>query len=121
MIINSVYQFQSPRVSPLFLDSECLLYYGTRTVYFVQAPIVLKETKCLPCYVMESVCLVMAHVFTITAGPSLERVQWVQLHPSILDNGCMHPSIFRPDTSFTVFSSFFIQFLLQKVKFAPVN
>ena len=68
MIINSVYQFQSPRVSPLFLDSECLLYYGTRTVYFVQAPIVLKETKRLPCYVMESVCLVMAHVFTITVS-----------------------------------------------------
>ena len=28
-------------------------------------------------------------------GPYLERVRRVQLHPSILDNGCMHPSIFR--------------------------
>ena len=27
-----------------------------------------------------------------TAGPSLVRVQWVQLHPSILSNVCMHPS-----------------------------
>ena len=28
----------------------------------------------------------------LLAVPSLELVQWVQLHPSILSKGCMHPS-----------------------------
>ena len=32
-------------------------------------------------------------------GPYLERVQRVQLHPSIIDCGCMHPSIFQLDAS----------------------
>ena len=64
---NFVYVFQSPRVSSLFRDTDCLLYCGTRTVCIVQAPGVLKKTKCLPCYVTESVCFVMASVFTITS------------------------------------------------------
>ena len=34
----------------------------------------------------------------IYSGPYLEQVQQVQLHPSIFDNGCMHPSIFRLNT-----------------------
>ena len=38
------------------------------------------------------------------AGPYLEEVRQVQLHLSILGNRCMHLSIFRHDTSFTVFS-----------------
>ena len=42
------------------------------------------------------------------AGPSLERVQRVQLHPSILGNGCMPPSIFRPDTSSRLFCLIFL-------------
>ena len=33
----------------------------------------------------------------------LEWVRQVQLHPSILGIGCMHPSIFSAATSFTVF------------------
>ena len=37
-------------------------------------------------------------------GPYLEGVWQVQLHLSILGNRCMHLSIFRHDTSFTVFS-----------------
>ena len=37
-------------------------------------------------------------------GPYLEGVRQVQLHLSILGNRCMHLSIFRHDTSFTVFS-----------------
>ena len=37
------------------------------------------------------------------AGSLLERVQ---LHPSILVNGCMHPSIFRAATTFTIFCLF---------------
>ena len=53
----------------------------------------------------------------LTQGPWLERVWQVQLHPSILGNGCIHLSIFRPNTSFTVFRSFFF---LVMVKFAPV-
>ena len=36
-------------------------------------------------------------------GTLLVRVQWVQLHPFILGQKCMHPSIFRPDTSFRLF------------------
>ena len=64
---NYVNVFQSPGVSSLFRDTDCLLYCGTRTVYIVQAPGVLKKTKCLSCYVTESVCFVMASVFTITA------------------------------------------------------
>ena len=42
-----------------------------------------------------------------TAGPWLVRVRWVQLHPSILGKGCMHPSIFWPDTSFRFFCLIF--------------
>ena len=64
---NYVYVFQSPGVSSLFRDTDCPLYCGTRTVYIVQAPRVLKKTKCLPRYVTKSVCLVMASVFTIMA------------------------------------------------------
>ena len=64
---NYVYVFQSPGVSSLFRDMDCLLYCGKRTVYIVQAPGVLKKTKCLPCYDTESVYFVMASVFTITA------------------------------------------------------
>ena len=42
---------------------------------------------------------------TYVAGFLLERVRRVQLHPSILAKGCMHPSILRPDTSLRHFSS----------------
>ena len=41
------------------------------------------------------------------AGPWLVRVRRVQLHPSILGNGCMHPSIFRPDTIIRVLCPIF--------------
>ena len=40
-------------------------------------------------------------------GPWLEQVRPVQLHPLILANGCMHPSIFRLDTSFRRFCPIF--------------
>ena len=33
-----------------------------------------------------------------TSGPPLERVQWVQLHPSIFGNGCSAPVNFQLDT-----------------------
>ena len=46
--------------------------------------------------------------FFINAGPWLEGVWQVHLHLSILGNRCMHPSIFRPDTTFTVFRPIFL-------------
>ena len=39
--------------------------------------------------------------------PWLVRVQRVQLHPSIWINGCMHPSIFKPDITFRLICMFF--------------
>ena len=38
-------------------------------------------------------------IFVLNQGPLLVRVRRVQLHPSILGNGCMHLSIFRPHTT----------------------
>ena len=46
----------------------------------------------------------------VSTGALLVRVWRVQLHSSILGNGCMHPSIFRPDAwciCFQVFLSHF--------------
>ena len=36
----------------------------------------------------------VAEFKNLFSGPWLVRVRRVQLHPSILGNGCMHPSIF---------------------------
>ena len=58
---NFVYVFQSSRVSSLLRDTDCLLYCGTRTVSIVQAPGVLKKTKCLA----DTVCLVMSQGMSI--------------------------------------------------------
>ena len=41
-------------------------------------------------------------------GPLLELVWWVQLHPSILGNGSMLPSIFSADISFIIFVYIFL-------------
>ena len=41
-------------------------------------------------------------------GSLLVRVRRVQLHPSVWGNGWMHPTIFRPDTSFRLFVWFFL-------------
>ena len=37
--------------------------------------------------------------FIVNTGSLLEQMRWVEPHPSILGNGCMHPSIFRVATS----------------------
>ena len=43
----------------------------------------------------------------VLSWPWLARVRRVQLHPSILGNGCMHPSIFRADTCYRLFCLIF--------------
>ena len=45
--------------------------------------------------------------FIVNTGSFLEQMRWVQLHPSILGNGCMHPSIFRAATSILIFCLLF--------------
>ena len=45
--------------------------------------------------------------YILQPGPLLVRVRRVQLYPSILGNRCMHPSMFRPDTTFRHFCLIF--------------
>ena len=45
--------------------------------------------------------------FIVNTGSLLDKMRWVQLHPSILGNGCMHPSIFRAATSILIFCLLF--------------
>ena len=113
---NFVYVFQSPRVSSLFRDTDCLLYCGTRTVCIVQAPGVLKKTKCLPCYVTESVYIVMASVFTITAQRLPQYVNRTCL-PWYVQ--CLH-QYWPPKLVLICYSNQFCKYLVKNTIFGKV-
>ena len=52
-------------------------------------------------------CILGDYLNKAYAGSLFERVRRVQLLPSILSNGCMHPSNFRATTTFRTFLSTF--------------
>ena len=65
--LKCVYTVLWPWVSTLCRDSDCLLYAGRWTVYFVQSPWLIKKTKCLLYDFTLSVYFLMASVYTMMA------------------------------------------------------
>ena len=66
-LMACVFLMQSLGVSTLCWDSDCLLYAGRWTVYFVQSPWLIKKTKCLLYDFTLSVYFLMASVYTMMA------------------------------------------------------
>ena len=64
---RNVYLVQGLGLSTLCRDSDCLLYAGTWTVYFVQSPWVIKKTMCLLYDFTQTVYFLMACVYTMMA------------------------------------------------------
>ena len=65
-----------------------------------------------PCHLLFPLTLanpskIRSFQWSYITGPLLVWVRRVQLHLSILGNGCMNPSIFRPDTCFRLFCLIF--------------
>ena len=66
-LMACVFLMQPLGMSTLCRDSDCLLYAGTWTVYFVQSPWVIKKTMCLLYDFTQTVYFLMASVYTMMA------------------------------------------------------
>ena len=66
-LMACVFLMQPLGMSTLCRDSDCLLYAGTWTVFFVQSPWVIKKTMCLLYDFTQTVYFLMASVYTMMA------------------------------------------------------
>ena len=66
-LMACVFLMQPLGMSTLCRDSDCLLYAGTWTVYFVQSPWVIKKTMRLLYDFRQTVYFLMASVYTMMA------------------------------------------------------